>query len=92
MSKAEEKHIKAVGKGLFAAELARAALKLRTDGRLVGLDRIRNALAREMALRRVGFPPRGFKVPLAPFEEPTQQMQDICDNWLRHCDADKSTD
>jgi hypothetical protein len=81
---AEEKYIAKVGRGLFAAEMAKAALVLRADSRLVGLDRIRTALAREMALRKLGFTARPFKVPLKDLEKPTQEMQDICDAHLRN--------
>ena len=81
MKKIEEDHITAVGLATFDAAHAKATIAVRSDGRLVGLDKIRKPLAFEAALLATGFPPRGFS--LGKTIEMPADMQAICEETLK---------
>ena len=81
MKKIESDHIETVGGAVFDAALAKAAMQIRQDRRLVGLDKIRIPLAFEAALLATGFPPRGFS--LGKTVEMTVEMQAICEEVLK---------
>jgi hypothetical protein len=59
-----QQHIRHVG-AKFNHALAWARFSVRQDHRLVGLDKIRKAIAHEAALRATGYPPRPFLLPRA---------------------------
>lgn len=76
--KTEKEHIAEIGEDKFEHAVGRALFRLRQDGRLVGLDKIRNAVAREAALQATGFPKRPLNLPKA-CGEMTISMREIID-------------
>lgn len=79
MKKSEANFIEA-NKHRFATALAKASMSIRTNSRLVGLDKIREPMAFAAALRALDFEgaASGFAIPKGA-GEPTQAMQDIVD-------------
>ena len=59
----EKGHIEKVGATKYGRAYAYAELEARQDSRLVGLDKIRSAIAHEAALLATGFPARPFILP-----------------------------
>jgi hypothetical protein len=80
----ERDHIKAIGQSKFDAALAKASFCVRSDARLTGLDKIREPLAFEAALRATGFEHRAFT--LGKKEIPGDLMQ-IIDELLPKAEA-----
>lgn len=56
-------HIKKVGNAAYARAFVYARVAVRQDDHLIGLDKIREAIAREAALRATGYPHRPFILP-----------------------------
>ena len=78
MSKKTEDHIKTVG-AKWPAALAAASMSVRTNSRLVGLDKIRLPLAEQAALRATGMPGvMGFCIPSAA-GGPANEIQSVVD-------------
>jgi len=82
MKAAERDHIKAVGEDKFNRAIGLAMVEIRQDARLVGLDKVRNAMAEEAAFRATGYEERAFALPKNA-GEPTQAFQDVCDAVLQ---------
>lgn len=59
----EKEHIQKVGAAKYERAYAYAEVEARQDNRLVGLDKIRSAIAHEAALRATGYPARPFHLP-----------------------------
>jgi hypothetical protein len=78
MKAPEKEHVKKVGEEVFSRAEALAMFAIRQDGHLVGLDKIRNAMAEEAALRATGYQKRAF-VPPKGCGEPTQDIMDLCE-------------
>jgi len=87
MTKNEQKHIDTVGLDKFDAEAARAMFRLKMDGRLRAAVRLREELAYRMALKATGYKDKPFSLYRRTFGEPTQEMQDICDEFLNSVEA-----
>ncbi|MCZ7564714.1 MAG: hypothetical protein M5U08_13820 [Burkholderiales bacterium] len=81
MTSDERKHVERIGAAAWAAALARASLVVRSDTRLIGLDRIRAPLAHHAALRATGFLARPV-FPKVVSAHMTGEMQRICDELL----------
>jgi len=61
--KADEKaHVAEIGEARFNAALAKAAMVIRMDSRLTGLDKLREPLAYQAAMEGTGFERRGFTI------------------------------
>ena len=58
-----QQHIQRVGARTYNHAYALARFSVRQDRRLVGLDKIRTAIAKEAALRATGFAARPFLLP-----------------------------
>ncbi len=82
MRKPEKDHIAKVGEAKFERALGLAMVAIRQDSHLIGMDKIRGAIAEEAALVATGFPPRGLSIPKA-CGEPTQEVFDICERVLK---------
>lgn len=63
--KTEKEHIKEVGDAAYWSAYDRAQIECRYDPRLVGLNKIRSAIAHEAALRATGFRDRPFNLPVS---------------------------
>lgn len=74
-------HIKAFGPEKFERLYALAMYQIRQDRHFVGMNRIREAMATEAALRASGFPPTPF-VAGTKDKPASQEVQDICDGLL----------
>lgn len=83
MKKSEANFIDA-NKERFAAALAKASMSVRSNSRLIGLDKIREPLAFQAALRALNFEGAlpGFAIPKTA-GKPTQAMQDIVDEAFK---------
>ncbi len=80
--KAKEKaHVDAVGEEKFNAAVGRALFVIRQDSRLTGLDKLRNAIAEEAAMRATGYPKRPLILPKTA-GEPHDDIQLICEQVL----------
>jgi hypothetical protein len=77
----EKAHIAKVGAGPYARAFAWALYTCKQDARLLGLGKIRNAIAKEAALQASGFPVRPFKLPKRAGKA-TEEMQRICEEIL----------
>ena len=77
MKKTEQEHIKELGER-WPAALAAASLSVRTNPKLVGLDKIRRPLAEAAALRATGADVPCFTVPFSAGGHPAQ-IQGIVD-------------
>jgi hypothetical protein len=75
-------HIKKAG-AKFKYALAWARYAVRQDRRLVGLDKIRAAIAHEAALRATGYPPRPFLLPRNAGRG-NEEIQLIAEQALEH--------
>lgn len=58
----EKAHVAAVGEPKFNSALAKATMVVRMDGRLTGLDKLREPLAYQAAMEATGFERRGFTI------------------------------
>lgn len=85
MKALERKHVDRVGLDKFDAEVTKALLRLKMDDRLRAAYKLRPELAFQMALRITGFQPFSLatKTNERRFGRATQEMQDICDEYLR---------
>lgn len=59
----EKEHVGLIGEGPVARAFGLAMLEIKQDRRFVGMDKIREHLAREAALAATGFPRRPLKLP-----------------------------
>jgi hypothetical protein len=76
--KADDEHIKKLGER-WPEAVAAASLSVRTNTKLVGLDKIRNDLVLQAAFHATGLEGHeGFVAPRSA-GKPTQEMQDIID-------------
>ena len=86
MTRAEEKHIDAVGLDKFDAVAAQAMFRLKMDGRLRAAVKLREELAYRMALRATGFKDDAFSLATKAHERKfgaaSHEMQSICDEFL----------
>lgn len=78
IKKAEEAHIKECK--VWSAALAAATMSVRTNTKLIGLDKIREPLAFQAALRATGCPdmPEGFILPAHGVGVHTQEIIEVC--------------
>src|SRR5215471_8833994 len=76
-----QQHITKVGPRKYAHALALARFSVRQDSRLTGLDKIRNAIAKEAALRATGYMRRPFIIPRNAGRA-DQDIQNIADELL----------
>jgi hypothetical protein len=79
VSEAQNDHIKAVGRVKFELALANATMAVRSDNRLVGLDKIRVPLAFQAALEATGYPKQPF---MLGRQEMSAELQAICNSIL----------
>ena len=63
MLQSEQEHIAKIGEERFHKHLVLANMEVRSDARLVGLDKIREAIAFQAALQATGFRRRGLVIP-----------------------------
>lgn len=61
----EKEHLKEIGDERYWHAFGLAQVECRKDSRLVGLTKVRDAIAHEAALRATGFPVRPFTLPRA---------------------------
>lgn len=71
------------GRGRFAELVTAGVMILKEDRRLVGLDILRRALAREAALRAIGMPARAFVPPRSTWR--TGAVPLFCDELVAAC-------
>jgi len=79
--KSEKKHLEEIGEDRYWRAFDRAQMVCRQNPKLVGLTKIRDAIAHEAALQATGFDPRPFSLPKI-CGEPTVAMQEIVDALL----------
>jgi len=87
MTKDEQKHIDTIGLDKFDAAVAQAMFRLKMEGRLRAAVRLREELAYRMALKATGYKDKLFSLNRRQFGTPTQEMQDICDEFLNSVEA-----
>ena len=89
IKKVQEQHIKSVGEARFNSALGAATLSVRNCRSLVGLDKLRDPIAFEAAMRATGADP----VPLSldgiqkHWSAVTQDFQEMCEKLLEEATA-----
>jgi len=81
-----QEHIRAVGRTTYHVAYIWARYAVGLDARLIGLGKIRKAIATEAALRATGFPFRPFQLP-RDAGRPDQDIQNICEQVLDRATA-----
>lgn len=82
MKKPSEKdHLTEIGEDRYWRAFELAQVECRKDSHLVGLTKVRDAIAHEAALRATGFPVRPFNLPKS-CGEMTADMGEVIDKLL----------
>lgn len=76
-----KEHITKVGMGPYSQAYAWAMFSIRQDARLVGLDKLRRAIAHKAALYATGFPTEPLILPRRAGKA-TEEMQRIAEEVL----------
>ena len=77
----EKKHLEKIGEQAYWRAFDRAQMACRQNQKLVGLSKIRDAIAHEAALQATGLDPKPFSLPKA-CGPATHSMQAIVDEML----------
>ena len=78
MKKSEREHVSAVGPKRWAVVLAATSLSVRQNSKLIGLDKIREPLAVQAALKATGYGNQIFQLPFTA-GKPVAETQTVTD-------------